>query len=48
MDKKYNSGRLYAEKLSRNKTELNHCTTNETRWNKKLISRLSPDIAEIL
>jgi len=35
--------RLSAEKFSRSKTELNRCTTTETRWSKKLISRLSPE-----
>jgi len=30
------------------KQRINRCTTTEMRWNKKLVSRLSPDSAEIL
>jgi len=37
-----------AGKKSRNRTALKRCTNTEARWNKKLASLASPEMAEIL
>jgi len=37
-----------AGKVSRNRTALKRCTNTEDRWNKKLASIASPELAEIL